>query len=122
MQQADDTPPELSPIFSFLNIHTNKVYQEGYFLKLNDLDTYGRPCADRQWVECYAQLVGTVLSLWDGAALDAAGGEDVPATFINLADASLKMVSLNLPEPSDMNSSVTRRSRLFRSKMELYSH
>ncbi|KAJ5285405.1 hypothetical protein N7524_000711 [Penicillium chrysogenum] len=92
MQQADDTPPELSPIFSFLNIHTNKVYQEGYFLKLNDLDTYGRPCADRQWVECYAQLVGTVLSLWDGAALDAAGGEDVPATFINLADASLKMI------------------------------
>lgn len=54
----------------------------------------GRPSGDRQWVECYAQLVGTVLSLWDGAALDAAGGEEVPATFINLADAALKMVSL----------------------------
>ncbi|CAI7622717.1 unnamed protein product [Penicillium glandicola] len=92
MQQAGDTPPELSPIFSFLNIHTNKVYQEGYFLKLNDLDSHGRPCSDRQWVECYAQLVGTVLSLWDGAALDAAGGEEVPATFVNLADASLKML------------------------------
>jgi len=39
MEQAVDTPPELSPIFSFLNIHTNKVYQEGYFLKLNDQDT-----------------------------------------------------------------------------------
>lgn len=39
MQQAEDTPPELSPIFSFLNIHTNKVYQEGYFLKLNDQDS-----------------------------------------------------------------------------------
>jgi CCR4-NOT transcriptional complex subunit CAF120 len=39
MQQAGDTPPELSPIFSFLNIHTNKVYHEGYFLKLNDLDS-----------------------------------------------------------------------------------
>lgn len=64
----------------------------------------GRPCGDRQWVECYAQLVGTVLSLWDGAALDAEGGEEVPATFINLADASLKMVSLNLPESSGMNS------------------
>ncbi|KGO43226.1 hypothetical protein PEXP_029730 [Penicillium expansum] len=92
MQQAGDTPPELSPIFSFLNIHTNKVYQEGYFLKLNDLDSHGRPSGDRQWVECYAQLVGTVLSLWDGAALDAAGGEEVPATFINLADASIKMI------------------------------
>jgi CCR4-NOT transcriptional complex subunit CAF120 len=52
----------------------------------------GRASGDRQWVECYAQLVGTVLSLWDSAALDAAGGEEVPATFINLADASLKMV------------------------------
>ncbi|KGO75433.1 hypothetical protein PITC_081190 [Penicillium italicum] len=92
MQQEGDTPPELSPIFSFLNIHTNKLYQEGYFLKLNDLDSHGRPSGDRQWVECYAQLVGTVLSLWDGAALDAAGGEEVPATFINLADASLKMI------------------------------
>lgn len=114
MHLAEDTPPELSPIFSFLNTHTNKVYQEGYFLKLNDQDSSecfqrgsramrgrkcgltpcadGRPCADRQWTECYAQLVGTVLSLWDAAALDAAGGEEVPATFINLADASLKMV------------------------------
>lgn len=46
------------------------------------------------WNECFAQLVGTVLSLWDAAQLDAAGedGEVVP-TFINLTDASIKMVS-----------------------------
>lgn len=45
------------------------------------------------WNECFAQLVGTVLSLWDAAALDEAGedGEVVP-TFINLSDASIKMV------------------------------
>ncbi|KAJ6119267.1 hypothetical protein N7523_003547 [Penicillium sp. IBT 18751x] len=92
MEHAEDTPPELSPIFSFLNIHTNKVYQEGYFLKLNDQDAYGRQTADRQWTECYAQLVGTVLSLWEAAALDAANGEEPPATFINLADASIKMI------------------------------
>ncbi|KAJ5179193.1 hypothetical protein N7492_002403 [Penicillium capsulatum] len=89
---AEDTPPELSPIFTYLNIHTNKVYHEGYFLKLNDLDNHGRPSGDRQWVECYAQLIGTVLSLWDASALDAAGGAEVPATFINLADASIKMI------------------------------
>ncbi|KAI2788966.1 hypothetical protein POX_e06991 [Penicillium oxalicum] len=92
MTHEEGTPPELSPIFSFLNVHTNKVYQEGYFLKLNDQDSQGRPCVDRQWVECYAQLVGTVLSLWEAAALDAAGGEEVPATYINLADASIKMI------------------------------
>jgi hypothetical protein len=39
MPHEEDTPAELSPIFSFLNIHTNKVYQEGYFLKLNDQDS-----------------------------------------------------------------------------------
>lgn len=46
MPQAEDTSPELSPIFSFLNIHTNKVYHEGYFLKLNDQDTceWSRVC------------------------------------------------------------------------------
>lgn len=92
---SQDTPPELAPIFSYLNSHSNKLYQEGYFLKLHDLDSRGRPSSERTWVECFAQLVGTVLSLWDAAALDAAGedGEVVP-TFINLSDASLKMVSL----------------------------
>ncbi|OAP55996.1 hypothetical protein AYL99_10148 [Fonsecaea erecta] len=84
---------ELKPVFSFLSSHGNKLYQEGYFLKLNDLDTHGRPNADRTWTECFAQLVGTVLSLWDAAALDAAGQDgEVAPTFINLADASIKMI------------------------------
>ena len=93
VEVAPDTPPELAPIFSFLNSHSNKLYQEGYFLKLHDLDSRGRPSADRVWNECFAQLIGTVLSLWDAAALDVAGadGEVVP-TFINLSDASIKMV------------------------------
>ncbi|CAD0038310.1 unnamed protein product [Aureobasidium pullulans] len=77
MDLAQDTLPELQPIFTFLNSHSNKLYQEGYFLKLHDLDS--------PWTECFAQLVGTVLSLWDAAALDAAGedGEVLP-TFINI--------------------------------------
>lgn len=89
---SPDTPPELQPIFTFLNSHANKVYHEGYFLKLNDLDTHGRPCSDRQWVECYAQLIGTALSLYDAAALDAAGEREISPTFINLADASIKVI------------------------------
>jgi CCR4-NOT transcriptional complex subunit CAF120 len=53
----------------------------------------GRPYGDRTWTECFAQLVGTVLSLWNAADLDHAGqdGEVLP-TFINLTDASIKMV------------------------------
>jgi CCR4-NOT transcriptional complex subunit CAF120 len=36
MEVTEDTLPELQPIFTFLNSHANKLYQEGYFLKLDD--------------------------------------------------------------------------------------
>ncbi|KAG0650816.1 ccr4-associated factor, partial [Hyphodiscus hymeniophilus] len=101
MDVSQDTLPELQPIFTFLNSHSNKLYQEGYFLKLDDQNTQGRANADRTWTECFAQLVGTVLSLWDAAELDAAGqdGEVLPK-FINLTDASIKMIE-SLPTRSD---------------------
>lgn len=101
MDISQDTLPELQPIFTFLNSHSNKLYQEGYFLKLDDQNTQGRANADRTWTECFAQLVGTVMSLWDAAELDAAGqdGEVLPK-FINLTDASIKMIE-SLPTRSD---------------------
>ncbi|KAK8070152.1 ph domain protein, partial [Apiospora phragmitis] len=73
MDVNEDTIPELQPIFTFLNSHANKLYQEGYFLKLDDQNIQGRPNPDRTWTECFAQLVGTVLSLWDASELDTAG-------------------------------------------------
>lgn len=62
--------------------------------------TEGRPNPDRNWTECFAQLVGTVLSLWDAAELDTAGedGEVLPK-FINLTDASIKVVRHTLQQP-----------------------
>jgi CCR4-NOT transcriptional complex subunit CAF120 len=39
MQVGQDTLPELQRIFTFLNSHSNKLYQEGYFLKFHDTDT-----------------------------------------------------------------------------------
>ncbi|KAH7170846.1 PH domain-containing protein [Dactylonectria macrodidyma] len=100
MDVNEDTIPELQPIFTYLNSHSNKLYQEGYFLKLDDQNTQGKPNPDRTWTECFAQLVGTVLSLWDAAELDAAGedGEVLPK-FINLTDASIKMIE-SLPTRS----------------------
>ncbi|KAH8591336.1 hypothetical protein B0O99DRAFT_519609 [Bisporella sp. PMI_857] len=100
MDVAKDTLPELQPIFTFLNSHGNKLYQEGYFLKLDDQDTHGRPNADRTWTECFAQLVGTIMSLWDAAELDAAGADgEVLPKFINLTDSSIKMIE-SLPTRS----------------------
>ena len=39
MDVNEDTIPELQPVFTFLNSHSNKLYQEGYFLKLDDQNT-----------------------------------------------------------------------------------
>jgi hypothetical protein len=38
MEVGRDTLPELQRIFTFLNSHSNKLYQEGYFLKFHDTD------------------------------------------------------------------------------------
>lgn len=38
MAVNEQTLPELQPIFTLLNSHANKLYQEGYFLKLDDQD------------------------------------------------------------------------------------
>lgn len=43
MNIGQDTIPELQPIFTFLNSHGNKLYQEGYFLKLDDQNTRASP-------------------------------------------------------------------------------
>ncbi|CAK7212082.1 hypothetical protein SBRCBS47491_001350 [Sporothrix bragantina] len=100
LMDTNNAIPELQPIYTLLNSHANKLYQEGYFLKLDDQNTQGRPNPDRNWTECFAQLVGTVLSLWDAAELDTAGedGEVLPK-FINLTDASIKVID-SLPTRS----------------------
>ncbi|KAF3484195.1 PH domain protein [Arthroderma uncinatum] len=55
------------------------------------------------WVECFGQLVGTVLSIWNAAALDTAGGQaNAPPSFINLADATIKMME-TLPTRDETN-------------------
>ncbi|OBT51432.1 hypothetical protein VE04_09015, partial [Pseudogymnoascus sp. 24MN13] len=101
MELGQDTLPELQPVFTYLNSHSNKLYQEGYFLKLDDQNSQGKPNLDRTWTECFAQLVGTILSLWDAAELDAAGSEgEVLPKFINLTDASIKMIE-SLPTRSN---------------------
>jgi CCR4-NOT transcriptional complex subunit CAF120 len=93
MEVGQDTLPELQRIFMFLNSHSNKLYQEGYFLKFHDTDTRGRPAQDRKWQEYFVQLVGTIMSLWDASELDQVGGDrEVIPTFINLTDAAIHMI------------------------------
>lgn len=69
--------------------------------RVANITAEGKPNPDRTWTEYFAQLVGTVLSLWDAAELDAAGEEgEVLPKFINLTDASIKMID-SLPTRSN---------------------
>ena len=50
----------------------------------------GKPAPDQEWYEFFAQLNGTILSLWDAEAVDEAayqGGQSVMPQFINITDA-----------------------------------
>ena len=38
LEISHDIPPELQPVFSYLSSHSKKLYTEGYFLRLIDLN------------------------------------------------------------------------------------
>lgn len=68
-----------------------RVYPDNVLIMVD-----GKPNPNRVWTECFAQLVGTILSFWNAEALDAAGQDgEVAPSFINLADASIKMVRVD---------------------------
>lgn len=80
MEVSQDTLPELQRIFSFLNAHSTKLYQEGYFLKLHDLDTRTRllawpgskicaDCDDRGETEHRQSVDGMLCTTGGDAAL-----------------------------------------------------
>ncbi|PVH73710.1 hypothetical protein DL98DRAFT_430794 [Cadophora sp. DSE1049] len=93
--------PRFQPVLDRIDSHKKRKYQEGYFLKLDDQDIDGKPSSNRAWTECFAQLIGTVLHLWDATELDVAteDGEVKQQLFLNLTDASLKMIE-TLPTKS----------------------
>ncbi|KAK6510174.1 hypothetical protein TWF481_004887 [Arthrobotrys musiformis] len=105
--QEGDILPEMVGVFKYLGEHAQKVYHEGYFQKLNDMNPDGTAVTSREWTDCYAQLIGTVLTIWDDRAIQeeeerarrgfASEGNVVKPTFLNLTDASMKMID-SLPQ------------------------
>ncbi|KAI5301474.1 hypothetical protein KEM56_001689 [Ascosphaera pollenicola] len=99
---------ELDPVIRFLQAQSTRLYQEGYLLKLDDLDINGQPSPKRDWVEYFVQLTGTILAFWsaerDGNARNTVS--EAPALYMNLADASIKIIDslpTNSPDASLRN-------------------
>ena len=90
---------------SALHLHEaqkSKLYMEGYLLVRHAFAVDGqpahRPDQFRTWTECFVQLNGTVLSIWESRALAEAEaqGKEVPPSFINITDALVDFIGLHV--------------------------
>lgn len=93
---------------SALELHdalARKAYMEGYLLVRHALGVDGQPDHRTNrfdtWTECFVQLHGTVLSLWEAQRLaDAAQhGRDVPPMYINVTEALVDYIGMYVDAP-----------------------
>lgn len=90
--QSSSTPlhPEIRSVVQLTFAHARKVYFSGPLVKRLERQPDGqRPLKDDGWVDVWAQLGGTTLSLWDMREVEEANkqGKEVPPTYYNTTDA-----------------------------------
>ncbi|WFD34788.1 hypothetical protein MCUN1_001632 [Malassezia cuniculi] len=95
---------ELRNALSLQADQQQKLYMEGYLLVQHVTTVDGQPSTQRhesfsEWTECFVQLTGTTLSIWDAHKLVAAGDERVPPSFINITDAFVDFVGMHVDTP-----------------------
>ena len=70
--------------------HARKIYFSGPLVRRIERQADGqRPTKDEGWIEIWAQLGGTTLSIWDMKEIQEASkqGREVPPTYVNVVDA-----------------------------------
>jgi hypothetical protein len=70
--------------------HAQKVYFSGPLVRRVERTPDGaKPAKDDGWLDVWAQLGGTTLSVWDMRAIEEASrqGKEVPPTYVNVTDA-----------------------------------
>ncbi|RUS34103.1 hypothetical protein BC938DRAFT_482391 [Jimgerdemannia flammicorona] len=89
----EEVPADLQPVLKLYEHYNNKVYMEGYLYKMNDMTPEGRPFPTREWVKCYVELCGPILTFWE---FDAVGDDrengDAGAlrpNYINITDSTV---------------------------------
>lgn len=88
--QQEQLHPEIRSVVQLTAAHSHKTYVSGKLIRRVERDANGhRPSKDEGWVEVWAQLGGTTLSIWDMKAINEASqlGQEVPPTYINMTDA-----------------------------------
>jgi len=95
-QPTEDPPalqnlhPEIRSVVSLSLAHKQKTYFSGPLIhKLYRNPDGQKPHKDEGWREVWAQLSGTILSVWDMEKVKFAGqqGREVPPSYINITEA-----------------------------------
>lgn len=82
--------PEIRSVVQLTIAHAHKIYFSGPLVRRIERQADGqRPTKDEGWVDVWAQLGGTTLSVWDMKEIQEASkqGREVPPTYVNVMDA-----------------------------------
>lgn len=81
---------EIKSVVDLSLAHAHKIYFSGPLVRrVERLPDGNKPGRDAGWVDVWAQLGGTTLSVWDMKAIEEASkrGEEVPPSYINVTDS-----------------------------------
>lgn len=82
--------PEIRSVVQLTHAHAHKIYFSGPMVRKIERQPDGqKPHKDEGWVDVWAQLGGTTLSVWDMRAVEEANkqGKEVPPAYVNVQDA-----------------------------------
>lgn len=86
---------EIRSVVQLTVAHARKIYFSGPLTKrVERLPDGQRPIKDDGWVDVWAQLGGTTLSIWDMREVQEANrqGKEVPPTYFNVTDAFVQVL------------------------------
>ncbi len=82
--------PEIRSVMQLNMAHAHKIYCSGPLVRrIERLPDGTKPSKDEGWIDIWAQLGGTTLSMWDMRDIQEASkqGREVPPSYINITDA-----------------------------------
>ncbi|KAF8515417.1 hypothetical protein BU17DRAFT_9547, partial [Hysterangium stoloniferum] len=86
---------EIKSVIDLVLAHAHKIYFSGPLVRRVERQPDGsKPVRDDGWVEVWAQLGGTTLSVWDMKAIEEASkrGDEVPPSYINITDCFVQVL------------------------------
>ncbi|KAI8366800.1 uncharacterized protein BYT42DRAFT_618306 [Radiomyces spectabilis] len=81
-------PPDMQPVQKMYDLYCQKLYLEGYLMKMKAAVGQESVVENPNWAMCYAELCGSVLSLWNAQE----DGDNVMPQYINIIEAQIDQI------------------------------